>query len=403
MQDHRELARVMDLFHFEEHSPGMIFWHPTGLRLFHIIEGYMRRVYEAHGFEEVRSPIALSRSLWERSGHAHKFRENMFLVGRLVSDRPDSEVEEVSLSYALKPMSCPAHIAIYSDRQRSYRELPLRLMEFGIVHRNEPKGTLSGCMRLRQFVQDDAHIFCRESDVISEIRNFLHCVGEVYSAFEYREFAIRISLRPERRLGSDVLWDKAESALIGACQELGYAYELLPGEGAFYGPKIEVSLKDYLGRSWQCGTIQVDFNLPQIFELSFVNADGELEQPVMLHQALLGSLERWIGILLENHGGVLPLWLAPVQVAVASISEKSAEWAEAIFLHLKQKGIRAELQMSDRTIAKKIRELSERRIPFIAIVGEREAARGRVNLRRLGSQQQQSLTIEQLDEALGSA
>lgn len=403
MHDHRVIARVMDLFHFEEHSPGMVFWHPMGLRVFRRMEDFMRRVYQSYGFEEVRSPLALSRSLWERSGHWEKFGNNMFFVGSLNQDNSAEGKGENSAvlnpEYALKPMSCPAHIAIYNAHKRSYREIPIRLMEFGIVHRNEPSGTLSGCMRLRQFVQDDAHIFCRESDLRNEIGNFLDMVKQVYGAFGYEKFAIQISLRPEQRLGSDALWDKAEAALIESCQALGYAYELRPGEGSFYSPKIEVSLEDHLGRSWQCGTIQVDFNLPQIFELAFVNSEAQLEQPVMLHQAVLGSLERWLGILLENQGA-LPLWLAPVQVAVASISEKSAEWAETVSARLRGMGVRVELQAGDETISKKIRELSEQKIPLIAIVGERESADGTVNLRRLGVPGQEEMTLNQLMEEL---
>jgi threonyl-tRNA synthetase len=409
MYDHRAIAlrapakliaKAMNLFHFEEHSPGMVFWHPMGLRVFRTIEELMRQVYQSHGFEEVRSPVALSRSLWEKSGHWGKFGNNMFVVGSRERDSVEnSDSEAIRLDYALKPMSCPAHIAIYKAHKRSYREILMRLMEFGIVHRNEPSGTLSGCMRLRQFVQDDAHIFCREADLISEIGNFLNMVKQLYAAFGYEKFAIRISLRPEQRLGSDELWDKAEGALINACQELGYAYELLPGEGSFYSPKIEVSLEDRLGRSWQCGTIQVDFNFPQIFELSFINQEGKLEQPVMLHQAVLGSIERWIGILLENQGA-LPLWLAPVQVAVASISQKSADWAEQVFARLRRMGIKAELHVDDATIAKKIRQLSARKIPLIAIVGEREAANERVNLRRLGVPGQEEMSLAQLEEEL---
>lgn len=394
MYDHRELAKAMDLFHFEEHSPGMVFWHPLGWRVFQAIENYMRQVYEAYGFEEVRSPIALSRTLWEKSGHWEKFGENIFVVGTL----DDADSSHVSPDYALKPMSCPAHIAIYEASRRSYREMPIRLMEFGIVHRNEPSGTLSGCMRLRQFVQDDAHIFCLEADIENEIRNFLNMVSEVYKAFGYENFTIKISLRPEKRLGDDALWDKAEAALIDACVALGYAYKLLPGEGAFYSPKIEVSLEDHLGRSWQCGTMQVDFNLPQIFDLSFVNSDGSFERPVILHQAVLGSIERWIGILLENHGGSLPLWLAPVQIAVASISDKSVEWAQTVVSKLRRRGVRTELINRDATISKKIRELSKRKIPLIAVVGEIEAANATVNLRRFGISTQEEIALAQLEE-----
>ncbi|OUL36965.1 threonine--tRNA ligase [Nostoc sp. T09] len=402
MYDHRELAKVMDLFHFEEHSPGMVFWHPLGLRMFRVIEDFMRQVYEVYGFEEVRSPLMLSRVLWEKSGHWEKFRENIFVVGSLDKDvaTEDADLNQVSADYALKPMSCPAHIAIYKSHLRSYRDLPIRMMEFGMVHRYEPSGTLSGCMRLRQFVQDDAHIFCQEADIHNEIRNFLRMVSEVYQAFGYENFHLKIALRPEKRLGSDAQWDKAEALLIESCNALGYAYELSPGEGAFYGPKIEVSLEDRLGRAWQCGTIQIDFNLPEIFDLSFASSSGDFEQPVILHQAVLGSIERWIGILLENQGGALPLWLAPVQVAVASISEKSVDWAEVVVQRLRAIGMRVELHKSDRTISNKIRELSARKVPFIAVVGEREAANSSVNLRRFGVPGQEEIALVQLEKEL---
>ncbi|MEO1351566.1 MAG: threonine--tRNA ligase [Cyanobacteria bacterium J06635_15] len=401
MADHRELAKDMDLFHFEAHSPGMVFWHPLGLRLFRSLEDFMRQVYQAYGFEEVRSPIALNRSLWERSGHWEKFRQGMFVVGSVTADENDaSDLSVLNPDYALKPMSCPAHIAIYQSRKRSYRENPMRLMEFGICHRNELSGTLSGCMRLRQFVQDDAHIFCCESDVQQEISSFLKMVQQVYAAFGYEQFSLQISLRPEQRLGADSLWDSAESLLIKAVESLGYRYQLAANEGAFYGPKLEISLQDQLGRSWQCGTFQVDFNLPQMFELAFVNELGQLERPVMLHQAVLGSLERWIGVLLEHHGGILPVWIAPVQVAIASISNKSADWAEIIFARLQQLGVRVELHNQDRTISKKIRELSKRRIPLIAVVGEQEARDQRLNLRRLGTSEQQDMNLAEFEQKL---
>ena len=400
MADHRELARDMDLFHFEEHSPGMVFWHPQGLWLFRSIENFMRQVYQAGEFEEVRSPVALNRSLWERSRHWEKFRQGMFVVGSVKEDIDESALSVISPDYALKPMSCPAHIAIYQSRKRSYREIPMRLMEFGICHRNELSGTLSGCMRLRQFVQDDAHIFCRESDIQSEISNFLNMVKQVYAAFGYDQFSLQISLRPSQRLGDDRLWDKAESLLIDVVQSLGQSYKLAPNEGAFYGPKLEISLQDRLGRSWQCGTIQVDFNLPELFELAFVNELGELERPVMLHQAILGSFERWIGILLEHHGGSLPVWSAPTQVAVASISDRAFAWAETIFSRLRQLGVRVELHNQDRTIGKKIRELSKRKIPLIAIVGKQEAMNQRLNLRCLGTLKQQEMSLAELEHKL---
>ncbi|HEY9629092.1 MAG TPA: threonine--tRNA ligase [Coleofasciculaceae cyanobacterium] len=403
MADHREFSRDMDLFHFEEHSPGMVFWHPQGLRLFHNVENLMRHVYQAHDFEEVRSPIALSRSLWERSGHWEKFRQGMFMVGNVAkadNAAADEKSAVISPDYALKPMSCPAHIAIYQSHKRSYREHPMRLMEFGICHRNELSGTLSGCMRLRQFVQDDAHIFCRESDVQGEISNFLKMVQQIYKAFGYDQFSLQISLRPKQRLGSDHLWDRAESLLIAAVQSLGHSYQLAPNEGAFYGPKLEISLQDQLGRSWQCGTFQIDFNLPQVFELAFVNEQGVLERPVMLHQAILGSLERWIGILLEHHRGILPVWVAPTQIAIASISDKASVWAKTIFSRLQQLQIRAELHNEDGTISKKIRALSKRRIPLIAIVGEQEANRQTLNLRCLGATEQQEVSLAQLEQRL---
>ncbi len=404
MLDHRELARDMDLFHFEEHSPGMVFWHPQGLRLLRSIEDFMRQVYQAREFEEVRSPVVLNRSLWERSRHWEKFRQGMFVVG---SVKADADIDESALSiiepnYALKPMSCPAHIAIYQSHKRSYREIPMRLMEFGICHRNELSGTLSGCMRLRQFVQDDAHIFCRESDVHSEISNFLNMVQQVYAAFGYEGFSLQISLRPSQRLGDDRLWDRAESLLIQVVESLGQSYKLAPNEGAFYGPKLEISLQDRLGRSWQCGTIQVDFNLPQVFELVFVNELGELERPVMLHQAILGSFERWIGILLEHCGGSLPVWSAPSQVAVATISDKASAWAEIIFWRLRELGVRVELHDQDRTISKKIRELSKRKIPLIAIVGEQEAMSQKLNLRCLGAIKQQEMSLAELEDKLAN-
>ena len=400
MADHRELAKDMDLFHFEEHSPGMVFWHPQGLRLFRSIEDFMRQVYQAHEFEEVRSPVVLNRSLWERSRHWEKFRKGMFVVGSVEADSDESALSIIKPDYALKPMSCPAHIAIYQSQKRSYRKIPMRLMEFGICHRNELSGTLAGCMRLRQFVQDDAHIFCRESDVHSEIRNFLKMVQQVYAAFGYDQFSLQISLRPSQRLGSDRLWDKAESLLIDVVQSLRQSYKLAPKEGAFYGPKLEISLQDRLGRSWQCGTFQVDFNLPQVFELGFANELGKLERPVMLHQAILGSFERWIGILLEHHGGSLPVWSAPTQVAVASISDRSSAWAETIFLRLKQLGFRVELHNQDHTIGKKIRDLSKRKIPLIAIVGGQEAMSQRLNLRCLGALKQQEMSLAQLEHKL---
>lgn len=405
MADHRDLARDMDLFHFEEHSPGMVFWHPQGWQLFRNVEDVMRQAYQHHRFDEVRSPVALSRSLWLRSQHWQKFRHGMFVVGSAEAESLADSAAEAGVAiaepdYALKPMSCPAHIAIFQAHKRSYRRLPMRLMEFGMCHRNELSGTLSGCMRLRQFVQDDAHIFCQPGDVPQEIQRFLSMVQQVYRAFGYEHFSLQVSLRPAQRLGSDELWDRAEKILIEAVQSLQMDFELAPGEGAFYGPKLEIALYDHLGRSWQCGTFQVDFNMPRLFDLSFVNAAGALEQPIMLHQAVLGSLERWIGILLEHHEGILPLWLAPTQIAIAPISDKSADWAESIFQRLKQRGIRVELCDRNGTIGKKIRELSQRRVPLIAIVGEQESEKQTLSLRRLGVKGQEELSLIELEHQL---
>ncbi|MGG6297794.1 threonine--tRNA ligase [Leptolyngbya sp. AN02str] len=400
MANHRELAKEMNLFHFEEHSPGMVFWHPQGFQLFRNIEDFMRQMYQAHGFAEVRSPVVLNRILWERSGHWEKFRKGMFVVGHEDAEDAISD-PHIELSYALKPMSCPAHIAIYQSHKRSYREHPLRLMEFGMCHRNELSGALSGCMRLRQFVQDDAHIFCRESHIQQEISNFLQMVQQTYSAFGFSQFSLQISLRPKQRLGDDALWDRAEALLMNAVQALGYDYQVAPQEGAFYGPKLEVSLQDQLGRSWQCGTFQVDFNLPQVFELEFVNERGEMERPVMLHQAVLGSIERWIGILLEHHGGVLPIWVAPTQVAIAPISEKVLDWAQTVFEKLKSQGIRIELYNQNRTIHRKIRELSQRKVPLVVIIGEQEAKSQTINLRRLGSASKpEDMSLSHLEQML---
>lgn len=408
--DHRHLGQVMDLYHIEEHSPGMVFWHPDGWKLFRVVETYMRRVHEAHGYREVRTPQILNRSLWEKSGHWDKFRSSMFTTGAAdpvggIADFFDSEPD-----YAIKPMSCPGHIAVFQHRRRSYRELPYRLLEMGVVHRNESSGSLSGIMRLRQFTQDDAHILCTEDQIVSETANYIEMLGEVYRRFGFDAWTVKLSTRPAVRAGDDALWDKAEHALMNACLQLGVAYEIQPGEGAFYGPKLEFTLHDALGRPWQCGTIQVDFVLPGRFDLGYVGdnggttaEDGTPHRPVLLHHAVLGSLERFIGILLEHHRGVLPLDLAPVQTVVASISEKSADYAVKVAEVLTRYGVRAEVDVGADKIGAKIRHHFNRKVATVAVVGEREAEADEVNVRRLGRKTAEQMSRNDLYNLIRNA
>jgi threonyl-tRNA synthetase len=390
--DHRSHAKDMDLLHLQDDNPGLIFWHPMGWRLYKTIENYMRQQHEAHGYMEIHTPSILSRSLWETSGHWEKFREGIFVTGDISPDPQNQDFVVMDPEYCLKPMSCPAHIQIFGHVRRSYRELPMRLFEFGEVHRNETSGSLSGIMRLREFTQDDAHIFCRKEHILGEAKNYIEMLREVYSKFGYNDVKVKLSTRPIKRAGSDEVWDAAEAMLAEACNVMGLGFEISPGEGAFYGPKLEFTLVDALGRDWQCGTFQLDFVLPVRFGLSYQHEDGAIyhsareehqhDQVVMIHHAVLGSMERWIGVLLESTEGRLPPWLAPVQAVVCTISEKADVYAQAVAKCLGS-SFRVECDLSAEKIGAKIRKHSERKVPFILVVGEKEVAAEEVNVRAL--------------------
>ena len=382
-RDHRRLGREMELFHIQEEAVGMVFWHPKGWTLYRVIERYMRRRLEAVGYVEVRTPMLIDRALWEASGHWEKFREHMFT----------SEAEDRVL--ALKPMNCPGHVQIFRHGLKSYRDLPLRMAEFGSCHRAEPSGALHGIMRVRGFTQDDAHIFCAPADITEETRAFCDLLGSIYRDFGFPEFRVKFSDRPKVRAGSDQIWDRAEGALKDACAAAGLAYDLNPGEGAFYGPKLEFVLRDAIGRDWQCGTLQVDFVLPERLDASFIGEDGQRHRPVMLHRAILGSLERFIGILIENHAGRLPLWLAPTQIVVATITNDSDHYAVDVVERLKGAGLRVESDLRSEKIGYKVREHSTAKIPVILAVGKREAETQSVAMRRLGSAAQEVLALDQ--------
>jgi threonyl-tRNA synthetase len=368
-RDHRKLARKQDLFHFQEEAPGMVFWHPKGWVIYKVVEEYIRGKMREHGYQEIHTPQLVDRSLWERSGHWDKFHEDMFTTA---SENRD---------YAIKPMNCPCHIQVYNQGLKSYRDLPLRLAEFGSCHRNEASGTLHGLMRVRNFVQDDAHIFCTEAQIQQEVSNFIDLLFEIYTDFGFDEIIMQLSTRPENRVGSDEIWDKAEKALQIAVDEKGLECELQPGEGAFYGPKIDFSLRDCIGRIWQCGTIQADFSMPGRLGAHYVDENSEKQVPVMLHRAVLGSMERFIGILIEEYAGAFPAWLAPVQVVVASITEKQADYALKIAETLKNKGFRSETDLRNETIGLKIREQAMQRVPYQIIIGAREAEDNTVAVR----------------------
>jgi len=389
-RDHRKLAKQLDLFHLQEEAPGMIFWHPKGWTVYRQVEQYVRDVVREHGYQEVRTPQVIDRSLWERSGHWDKFRENMFTTR--------SENRE----YAVKPMNCPGHIQIFNQGLRSYRDLPLRLAEFGSCHRNEASGTLHGLLRLRNFVQDDAHIFCTEDQLQSEVAAFIDLLFRVYADFGFHEVIIKLSTRPEQRVGSDEVWDKAEQALAVALDSKGLAWELQPGEGAFYGPKIEFSLKDSLGRVWQCGTIQVDFSMPERLGAEYVAEDGSRRVPVMLHRAILGSMERFIGILVEEHAGKLPTWLAPVQVAVLNITDAQAAYTDEVAKILRKQGFRAECDLRNEKIGLKIREHTLQRVPYLLVAGGRELENRTVAVRTRGGADLGAMSVETFAEKLRS-
>jgi threonyl-tRNA synthetase len=368
-RDHRRLGRSLELFHTQDEAPGMVFWHPKGWVIWQRIEQYMRRVLEDNGYLEVRAPQVLDVALWKRSGHWDNFRENMFFT------------ESESRDYAVKPMNCPGHVQIFNQGLKSYRDLPLRLAEFGSCHRNEPSGALHGLMRVRSFTQDDAHIFCTEAQVEPEVIRFIDLLQRVYADFGFDEILVKLSTRPAKRVGTDAQWDKAEAALKLALEHKAMGYQLQPGEGAFYGPKIEFSLKDSLGRVWQCGTMQLDFSMPERLGAEYVGEDNARHVPVMLHRAILGSFERFIGILIEHYAGAMPLWLAPVQAVVMNITERQAAYAEGVVAELKRAGIRAVSDLRNEKISYKIREHSLQKLPYQVIVGDQEVAAQKVAVR----------------------
>ena len=371
-RDHRRLGKELDLFHLQDEAPGMIFWHAKGWAIWQVVEQYMRRVYQDNNYQEVKAPQLLDRSLWERSGHWAKYRDNMFTT------------ESENRYYALKPMNCPGHIQLFNSTLRSYRDLPLRFGEFGQCHRNESSGSLHGLMRVRGFTQDDGHIFCTEDQILEECESYTRLIPKIYKDFGFTDITYKVATRPAMRIGDDATWDKAEKALMQSLDNLGIKYDILVGEGAFYGPKIEYHLKDSLGRSWQCGTIQVDFQMPGRLGAEYVAEDNTRKTPVMLHRAILGSLERWIGMLIEEYAGAFPVWLAPVQVAVSNITDAQSDYAKEVAKKLHEARIRVQSDLRSEKINYKIRELSLQKIPYILVVGEKEKEAGTVSVRARG-------------------
>ncbi|WP_419760166.1 threonine--tRNA ligase [Acidisoma sp.] len=384
-RDHRRIGKAMDLFHMQQEAQGSVFWHPKGWRLYRTVEAYMRRRLEAGGYEEVKTPQLVDRALWEASGHWEKFRQNMFIA--TVEEEPD-------VTLALKPMNCPCHVQIFNQGLRSYRELPWRMAEFGSCHRYEPSGALHGIMRVRAFTQDDAHIFCTEDQITSETVRFVALLSSIYKDLGFDTFRVKFSDRPDMRAGTDAVWDQAETALKRACAEAGVDYEVNPGEGAFYGPKLEFVLRDAIGRDWQCGTHQVDFVLPERLGAEYIGEDGARHRPVMLHRAILGSFERFLGILIEQYAGRFPLWLAPVQVVVAPIVSDANGYAEEVAGLLRARGLSVSLDLRNEKINAKVREHSLAHVPVIAVVGRREAEQRQVSLRRLGSEAQEVMALD---------
>jgi threonyl-tRNA synthetase len=381
-RDHRKLGRELDLFHIDEHAPGLVFWHPKGWTLWQGVEQYMRRVYQDNGYQEVKGPQLLDKGLWEKTGHWDKYRENMFIT--------ESEKRE----YALKPMNCPGHILIFKQGIKSYRDLPLRYGEFGNCHRNEPSGGLHGIMRVRGFTQDDGHIFCTEDQILSECVAYTTLLQKVYADFGFKNIIYKIATRPEKRIGSEESWDKAEHALIESLRASGCEYEITPGEGAFYGPKIEYTLKDAIGRQWQCGTMQVDFFMTERLDAEYVGEDGARHRPVMLHRAIVGSLERFIGILIEESAGALPSWLAPVQIAVLNITDAQAEYCKIVAKTLQDQGLRVKLDLRNEKITLKIREHSMQKLPYLLVIGDKEMAAGAVAVRARGGQDLGAMSLD---------
>ena len=393
-RDHRKLGKEMDLFHFQEEAPGMVFWHPYGWTIYRQLQNYVRERLEENDYLEINTPQVVDRKLWEASGHWDKYRENMFIT------EIDEEHANEKRVNALKPMNCPCHVQIYNQGIKSYRDLPLRYAEFGSCHRYEPSGTMHGLMRVRGFTQDDGHIFCTEEQIESETANFIKLLSRVYSDLGFKSFDIKFSTRPEVRVGSDEVWDKAETALESAIKKLGHPYEVVEGDGAFYGPKLDFVLTDAIGRDWQCGTFQADFNLPERLDAEFVGDDGKKHHPVMIHRAVLGSFERFIGILIENYSGKLPLWLAPQQVVVATIVSEADEYAEEIILKLKDKGIRCEADLRNEKISYKVREHSLRKVPIIFAIGKKEIEENTVSVRRIGTKDSVTKSLAEVVEEI---
>ncbi len=387
-RDHRKLGKKYDLFHTQEEAPGMVFWHPRGWQIWQIIEQYIRDVQNDNGYQEIKTPQLVDMSLWERSGHADKFGDDMFSVNA------DNRL------YAIKPMNCPCHVQVFNQGLKSYRELPIRLAEFGSCHRDEPSGTLQGIMRVRAFVQDDGHIFCMEEQIQEEVITFIDLLTSVYHDFGFDEIIIKLSTRPEQRVGSDADWDRAEKALADAMDAKGLQWDLLPGEGAFYGPKIEFSLKDCLGRVWQCGTMQVDFSMPGRLDAQFVAEDGSRQVPVMLHRAMLGSFERFIGILIENYAGEMPPWLAPVQATVMNITDSQSDYCLNVSSQLKKGGFRIETDLRNEKIGFKIREHTIQKVPYLLVVGDREVESGQIAVRARSGEDLGTMSIEEFSTLL---
>ena len=390
-RDHRKIGKKLDLFHLQEEAPGMVFWHPRGWALYQVIEQYMREVQNLNGYEEIRTPQVVDRSLWERSGHWDKFADNMFTI--------ESEARD----YAVKPMNCPCHVQVFNQGLKSYRDLPMRLAEFGCCHRNEASGTLQGLMRVRGFVQDDAHIFCAENAIQEEVSIFIDLLYDVYKDFGFDDVLVKLSTRPEERVGDDAVWDKAEQALELALDNKGLAWDLLPGEGAFYGPKIEFSLRDCIGRVWQCGTIQVDFSMPGRLDAQYVAEDGSRQVPVMLHRAILGSFERFIGMLIEQYEGKFPAWLSPVQAVIMNITDKQADFASNVQETLRKQGFRVDSDLRNEKIGFKIRAHTLSKTPYLLVVGDKEVESGSVAVRTLAGEDLGSMTVDAFTELLNAS
>lgn len=387
-RDHRKLGKKFDLFHTQEEAPGMVFWHPKGWQIWQVIEEYIRDVQNENGYLEIKTPQLVDLSLWEKSGHADKFGDDMF------------SVTTENRIYAIKPMNCPCHVQVFNQGLRSYRDLPIRLAEFGSCHRDEPSGTLQGLMRARAFVQDDAHIFCTETQIQDEVIDFINVLEGVYANFGFDEIIVKLSTRPEQRVGSDDIWDKAEATLTQALETKGLEFEILPGEGAFYGPKIEFSLKDCLARVWQCGTMQVDFSMPGRLDAQYVDENGSRQVPVMLHRAMLGSFERFIGILIENYAGEMPPWLAPVQAVAMNITDSQADYCHEVCKLLKNKGFRVEVDLRNEKVGFKVREHTIQRVPYMIVVGDREVESGQIAVRARNGDDLGTMSVDEFSELL---